>query len=100
MATARLTYKLPPVNPRQRALSHVIVNGRVVGSAHWAELNRVPVPEEELIIEQLPPGTWEFQAIVVDDLGVTSAEPHPTAQLSAPFEAPGAVTDFSVTLGE
>jgi hypothetical protein len=96
MANVRLAWTLPSPNPQQRPIAETVISGRVLGAPGFTELNRVAAPGQELLLQDLASGEWEFQAVVVDDIGQESSPV--TTNASIPFNAPDPVTNFTATV--
>lgn len=95
-----LTWALPLVGKNQRPIAHVRIDSRVSDSLPWSPVNTVkPDGPQQLLIEDLAPGTWSFRAVVVDTAGLESKNPATTkATIDEPLVEPGDVTDFKATV--
>lgn len=92
----RLFWQVPTPNPSQRDIAHVRIEGRVEGIEEWTEINNVDAPGNELILQDIASGLWDFRGIVVD---VGGAESTPlVATLSVPFDDPSPLVTFSAEL--
>ena len=93
----RIGWVLPLVSARQRPLAHVLLEGGVQGAPEWAEINQVAVPADELLVQDIAPGTWEFRGTAVDVDGVKGPSRSVVAG-SIPFDPPGELQEFTATL--
>jgi len=57
----------------QLPLASTSVEARVSTALPWTEINRVPVPAAELLIENVEPGDWIYRAMEIDTAGMMSA---------------------------
>jgi hypothetical protein len=97
MSNVLLTWVLPPVSLRQRAILHTKIEFRAVGVVEWTLQDTVsPDVAQELRFVDVPPGDWEYRGTVVDVDGVWGAPA--TASVAVPFDAPGVITSFTATL--
>lgn len=96
MANRRLTWTLPNVSMRQAEISHTTISFRVDPSFPWTKQADVPAGGvQELLFSDVNPGTFYYQAVVVDVEG----QEGPPAETSAftQFEPPGSVSNFKAT---
>ena len=93
----RVSYELPQVGSRQAPLAHVVLEARVSAALDWAVIAVNPVPSTEIILQDMAPGDWSFRAFAVDTKGLQSKN-HSTASLSIPFDGPGDLSNFAVSL--
>lgn len=99
MANVTLSWVLPAVGPRQRALKHVRIEGRITGAPDtaWAAVaDPVAVPETSVRLVDLASGDWQFRGIVVDAADVES-QPRQAA-VSIGFDAPDPLQEFTAVL--
>lgn len=97
MANVRLTWKLPSVSLRQRAIQHAKVEIRVDASLPWTLQDQVPPDATQaLLFQDVAPGTHYYRVTVVDADG----QEGPPAETSAdvPYDPPGTVTDLTATV--
>jgi hypothetical protein len=59
----------------------------------WSNVALVNAPAQALLLQDQPPGDWEFRATEVDDGNVASTN-QPTASISVPFDGPSGVNNF------
>jgi hypothetical protein len=89
----RLSWVNSTPGARQKPLEATIVSGRSSPSFPFVEINRVPVGTAELVLQDVAPGSWEYQAVEVDvDGRVSSAQ---TTIVAIEFEPPTGVTNFT-----
>ena len=68
MSDVRLTWDLPTVTPRQYPIAHVRIEFRVDESLPWTIQDTVDAAAaQELLFVDVQPGTFFYQAIVVDE---------------------------------
>lgn len=96
MSNVRLTWTNSTPSQRQRPIAHVRIEARVAGIDEWTVLNTVALPDTELLIEAVDPGTWEYRGIEVDDAGVESVPV--STSVDVPFDAPSGLETFEATL--
>lgn len=97
MSNVRLTWTLPTVSPRQRAIQHTRIDFRVDPSFPWTQQDVVsPDVNQELLFQDVAPGTHFYRGTVVD---VDGREGLPAfTQVDVPFDAPGTVSNFTATV--
>lgn len=96
MANRRLTWTLPNVSGRQAAISHTRIDFRVDPSLPWTTQDNVPADGvQELLFLDVNPGTFYYQATVVDVEGQEGPPVETSAFLQ--YDPPGSVTDFIAT---
>ena len=102
MANVRVQWTNPVPTPTQRPLDHIRFEARVVATPTlpWTA---IPLPsplDEQLLIQDVAAGAWEFQVTVVDDNpDPTQAESAPAnVMVSVPFDGPGSVTNLTATI--
>ena len=100
MSNARLAFTLPTPTIFQRPLAAVRIDARVSVDLPWTEIALVDVsvatPPTDVLIEDVAPGTWFYQGIVVDAAGRTS--PPLSATLDVDFDDPSPLVAFTATL--
>lgn len=92
MANVRLSWTLPSVSGRQRPISHVLLESRVSDELPWTVIAEVPASANELLLEDVAPGEWQYRGSAVDDQGRQGPESVTTAAIE--FDAPGALGAF------
>lgn len=97
MSNILLTWQLPVPSARQRPISHSRIDARVSPELPWTEIAIVTVPTEQLLLEDMAPGAWEFRHLTVDAAGVETDEPA-FASIEVDFEAPSGAIAFTATL--
>ena len=96
MSDVRLTWDLPTVTARQYPIAHVRIEFRVDESLPWTIQDMVDVAAvQELLFVDVQPGTFFYQAIVVDEQGQEGAPVETNITLA--FDLPGSVENFLAT---
>ena len=98
----RLNWVLPTPTARQQALSHVLIEGRLVdleaGTAgEWGILGEVDAPGTTLLITDITIGDWEFRGTVFDTDGKSSQNPL-IATGRVDFDPPSDLQELTFTL--
>ncbi len=98
----KVTWVLPTERENARPLpldeiAGTDVSYRVTGAPVWTPLPRVgPTDPQEAVVNDMDPGDWEFQCVVVDTKGNEStAEVRPAV---IPFDPPNPVSNMTVTV--
>ena len=98
MSDVRLSWDLVAPTDRQRPVDYVRVDFRVSDTLPWTEQDRIePTATQELLFQDVAPGEYFYQVVVVDDAGVESIpagtsvsldfdDPSPVINLVAAFE--------------
>jgi hypothetical protein len=101
MATTRtISWQLPTVGARQRALAHTLVEYRVKAptgqpALPWTLQDQVAASsEQKLVITDVAPGTFEYQLTAVDVDGQRG--PSVVAEASKAYDPPGQVTGVQI----
>ncbi len=93
MSDVRLSWTLPEQTSRQRAIAGVRIDFRVADDVPWTVQDTVPADEaQELLFVDVAPGTYFYQATVVDVAGKESQPAQASADV--PFDAPSNVLDL------
>lgn len=96
MANRRLAWTLDPITARQAPIAGVEISLRVDPSLPW-DVQDTILPEEpqELLLIDVPPGTFYYRAVIVDNQGNRGGD----AEVSAfgLYDPPGVVSNFTVT---
>ena len=94
MSNVRLTWTLPSVGATQREIEHTRIEFRVDGAPQWTEQTLVPTDvAQELLFQDVAPGTYFYRATVVDIDGNEGAPAE--TQVDVPYDPPGTVVDFA-----
>jgi len=97
MANVRLTWALPSVSGRQRAIQHARVDIRVSPDLPWTLQDTVaPDVSQELLFQDVAPGTHFYRVTVVDVDGAEGVPAETSADV--PFDPPGTVTNLTATV--
>ena len=97
MADVRATWDLPPLTGQQADIDRVEVSFRVAGVTEWTLQDAIqPSEPQELVFADVAPGDWEYRAVIFDVNGASGDDA--LASLTVPFEPPGVVENFTVTL--
>lgn len=98
MSNVRLSWELEEPTARQRPLDYVLVEFRVSDSLPWTEQDRVaPDAPQELLFQDVAPGTFFYRVTPVDDAGTKSPFPA-EAQAAIDFDPPSGVTNLTATV--
>lgn len=92
MSNVRLLWAYPEVTGRQRPHAHVLIEARVSGELPWTNIAQVDAPATELVLEDVAPGEWHYQARLVDVDGRHSGTV--TASVAIDFDPPGQLVGF------
>jgi len=96
VSDVRLTWDLPTVTPRQYPIAHVRIEFRVDESLPWTIQDTVDAAAaQELLFVDVQPGTFFYQAIVVDEQGQEGAPVETSINIA--FDVPGGVENFLAT---
>lgn len=96
MANRLLTWELPPPSPRRAEIDYVRIDFRVDPSLDWTTQTEVPADQpQELRFVDVAPGTFYYQATVVDINGQEGPPVETSAE--APYDLPGSVINFTAT---
>lgn len=103
MSNVRLRWDNSVVTTGHKPLAATIIEGRMGPTLPWAELNRVAIPDETLLLEQVAAGTWEYRATEIDvDGKLATNQPTATVIVGPPVVVedlpPAGVTSFSATV--
>lgn len=97
MSNVRLTWELPTVNPRQRPIQFTEISVRIDPAFPWTVQDNVaPDVAQEIVLFDVAPGDWYYQAVVIDIDGVRGAPVE--TRIAVPFDPPNTVTNFIATL--
>lgn len=100
MANIRLNIGIPIPTSRQRPVDYVRIDIRASETLPWTEQDRVAPNADgtpvQMVFENVPPGDHFFRGVVVDVDGKQSGPKE--AHVSAPFDNPSELTDFTATL--
>lgn len=99
MSNVRLRWTLPTPGPRQRPIAYVRIDVRASDTLPWTEQDRVTpdVVPQELLFENVAPGTHYYRGVVVDDQGAEDLAPKNTS-IVVPYDPPSSLTEFTATL--
>lgn len=98
MSDVRLTWELQEPTSRQRPLEHIRVDFRVSADLPWTEQDRVsPDGPQELLFQDVAPGTFFYRVTPVDDRGTESPFPA-EVQADIDFDAPSGVVNLVATV--
>jgi len=97
MSNVRVSWTVPVVSARQKAIQHTEISVRVSTSLPWTVQDVVvPSVTQELLFIDVAPGDQFYQAIVVDIDGVRGLPVETT--VAVPFDAPGVVTSLAAVI--
>lgn len=96
MSNVRLSWVLPSVSQNQKPLASVRIEARAEGIAQFTQIQEVDVPTTELLLQDVPSGTIQYRAFVVDQEGAVSAPTDTSA--TVPFDGPDVLVSFSATV--
>jgi len=89
----RLNWQLPTPGPRQRPIASTVLQARADSSLPWGTAVVVPAPGQTALFQDVAPGSWEYQAIVMDVDGKTSAPRFTSINLA--FDPPSPVANLT-----
>lgn len=97
MSNVRVSWVLPTVTPRQKPIQHTEISVRVDPTLPWTVQDVVvPADPQELLFVDVAPGTYYYQAVVVDTDGVRGPARETSADV--PFDPPGAVSALAAVV--
>lgn len=99
MANVRLRWTPPTPGANQNPLKHFLIEARTSPQLPWAAINTVQAGINELLLNDVAAGTWEYQNTVVDSADQKSTAVQTSVTVGAPVkDPPSPVTGFTATV--